>query len=142
MTPMKRRSIFVAAIAALSSAALDAHGQGNKPTALELAQLPTFCYWQFRDPKPAGDQFRIDPNCGPAMNHYCYGLISLIRAKATIGNKKERMSLLGRAATDIRYTESNMKDYPQCQIRQHVANSKAEVLNLQKIYGGQPSAAK
>ena len=136
MTPMKRRSIVVVVMAALG-AALDAHGQAMKPTALELAQLPKFCYWQFQEPKPVGDQFRIH-DCGPLMNHYCYGLIFLIQAKAN-SNKNQRLSLLGRAATDISYTENGMKEYPACPIRQHVLNSKAEVLNLQKIYGGQPS---
>jgi hypothetical protein len=143
MAPMafpKLSSLATAALVAASLAAIDANGQ-QYPTALELAQLPKFCYAQYQVPNATGDEFRIR-DCGPAMNHYCSGLMWIIRAKAATGNKNARMTMLGRAATDITYTENGMKDYPQCPLREHVAASKVQVLNLQKIYGGQPSAAK
>jgi hypothetical protein len=44
--------------------------------------------------------------------------------------------MLKRAMVDIRYTEDGMKRYPACPIRDHVMASKAEVLDLQKMYGG------
>jgi hypothetical protein len=143
MAPMafpKLSSLATAVLVAVSLAAFDANGQ-QYPTALELAQMPRFCYSQFQVPNATGREFRIE-DCGPGMNHYCSGLMYVIRAKAVVGNKKARMDLLGHAATDIQYTENAMKDYPQCPLREHVAASKAQVLDLQKIYGGQPSPGK
>jgi hypothetical protein len=61
------RPLVVAAFVAISVAAFDAHGQ-RYPTALELAQLPKFCWAQYNVPNAAGDQFKIQ-GCGPAMNH-------------------------------------------------------------------------
>ena len=110
-----------------------AHAQRGVPSALELAQMPKFCYAQFQVPKATGDDFRIR-DCGPAANHYCYGLMYVIRAKAT-AKKNERATLLQHAEVDIKYTEDAIKNYPKCSIQEHVANSKAEVANLKKIYG-------
>jgi hypothetical protein len=76
------------------------------------------------------------------MNHYCYGLMYLIRAKGAAGTRNARLGFLGQAENNILYTENGMKGYPQCPLREHVAASKAEVLNLRKIYGGKPSTAK
>jgi hypothetical protein len=111
-----------------------AHAQRGVPSALELAQMPRFCYAQFQVPNAKGEEFRIR-DCGPAANHYCYALMYVIRAKAVIGKKNERATLLQHAQIDIKYTEDAIKNYPACSIREHVANSKAEVANLKKIYG-------
>jgi hypothetical protein len=128
------RPLAVAALVAISVAAFDANGQ-QYPTALEVAQLPRFCWAQYKVPNATGDQFKIQ-GCGPAMNHYCGGLTWIIRAKGYVPKKNERLTMLKRAMVDIRYTEDGMKRYPACPIRDHVMASKAEVLDLQKMYGG------
>ena len=135
------RAISVAVLVAVSCPAFDAKGESNQPTALEIAQLPKFCWAGLQVPNATGDEFRIR-DCGPFVNHYCFGLLRLIRAKAGVGNKRARMDHLSQAANDIGYTQNGIQNYPRCSISEHVAAAKAEVLNLQKIYGGQPSGAK
>jgi hypothetical protein len=103
-------------------------------TAVEIAQLPTFCWAQFGVPNTDGDQFRMQA-CGPGANHYCGALIQLIRAKHA-PNKSARLDLVGHADADVAYTERAIKDYPQCSIREHVAGTRAEVNSLLIIYGG------
>jgi len=78
--------------------------------------------------------------CGYFTNHYCDGLILLIQAKHET-KKGARLSMLGAADANIRYTEAGIRDYPGCPIRDHVAASKAEVENLLRIYGGKPYSA-
>lgn len=102
-------------------------------TAIEIAELPRFCWAQLEVPNAKGDDFRII-DCGPAANHYCSGLIYMIRAKAHV-KKVTRLALLGQADTDMRYTERAIADYPKCNIRDHVAASRAELESLMKIYG-------
>ena len=111
--------------------AYDAWGQ-DKPTAMEIAQLPKFCYGQFGVPNASTPEFNIPEGCGPGMNHYCSGLIYLIRAKAS-GNKDKSLGQLRRAETGISYTERWMKDYPACPIRDHVAAKRTELNGLLKI---------
>ena len=106
-----------------------------KVTAVELAQLPKFCYRQFEVPDANGPQFDIPRSCGPGTNHYCPGLLSLMRAK-TASVKSKRMSLLSSADTDVRYTLRWMEGYPDCPIRRQVEATKVEVESLRRIYGG------
>lgn len=103
-------------------------------TAVEIAQLPTFCWAQFGVPNTEGDQFRMQA-CGPGANHYCGALINVIRAKHA-RNKSERLDLLGHADAEVAYTESAIKDFPKCSIREHVAGTRAEVNSLLITYGG------
>jgi hypothetical protein len=132
-----RHPLFAgAALVATAFSSFSAHGQ-QYPTALELAQMPKFCYAQFPGTNATGDEYKIQ-GCGPAANHYCYGLMQIIRAKSPTANKPERLTLLKLAMGNIQYTETAIKDYPTCPIREHVAASKAQVLNLQRIYGGTP----
>jgi hypothetical protein len=102
-------------------------------TPIEIAQLPRFCWAQLEVPNAQGDDFRIR-DCGPAANHFCSGLIYMLRAKGHV-NKGARLSLLGGADTDIRYTEKAIADFPKCSIREAVADARAEVNNLMSMYG-------
>lgn len=140
MVHMRSRPLSAAAFVAISVAAFGAHGQ-QYPTALELAQMPKFCWSQYNVPNATGDEYKI-LGCGVGMNHYCGGLMQLIRAKGKVNNKNDRMVLLGRAMTDIRYTENAMRDPATCPIRDHVAATKQQILNLQKIWGGEAYGAK
>ena|SRR5437016_2839993 len=136
MEPTIRRSISLVIFFLLTLVAIKAQGQPDDqhPTAVEIARLPTFCWGQFRVPDAVGPEFSI-AGCGPAMNHYCIGLIDLIRAKSAT-NKRGRLTWLGFADANIRYTENTMKDYPSCSLREHVAASRAEVDKFMLLYGG------
>ena len=122
-------------LALVTTAAFGGTRENMGITSVEIAQLPTFCWGSLEVPNSTGAQFNFPASCGPGMNHYCGGLVKLIRAKHA-PNKQQRMSLLGGAATDIRYTENAMKDFPGCPIRDHVAASKVEVNNIIRLYGG------
>ena len=50
----------------------------------EATQLPKFCWSQYLDVK--GPEYEIN-GVGPAMNHYCDGLVELIRANKNFGNQ-------------------------------------------------------
>jgi hypothetical protein len=105
-------------------------------TAVELAQLPTFCWAQMEVPNAVGTQFTIN-DCGPGANHYCPGLVWLLRGKNPTKYGKP-LPWLQHADVDIAYTERSIKDYPNCSIRGHVAASRASVNNLLRLYGGKP----
>jgi hypothetical protein len=105
-------------------------------TSIEVAMLPQFCWPQMDVPNLSGPQFFIS-DCGPAANHYCPGLIYLMRAKGRAAKGKP-LGLLQHADVDIRYTEKAIKDYPSCSIRDHVSKSRIEVNSLLRMYGGKP----
>jgi len=140
-----RRFLNLAALAVLgcgAPAALGGDGKNMGVTALELAQLPKFCWAQMDAPNATGPEFRIDKQkCSYGINHYCPGLVTLIRAKRTTYMPAKVSGLRG-VLDAIGYTEGFIKDYPQCPIRDHVAASRAEVNNLLRIYGGTPAKAK
>jgi len=107
-----------------------------KAAASEIALLPKFCYQQYVD-GVSGPEYSFPPadSCGYAMNHYCGGLISLIRAKRVVGNPRERQTKLAVARADVVYTVKGMEQYPACPIRDHVNATLTEIDFLMKIYG-------
>ena len=127
---------ILAAVALVAIAGNAAAQLGGQITAIEKSQLPKFCWKQMEVPNAVGPAYSFPADCGPGMNHYCGGLVRLMRAKHASG--KERMSLLGSAAGDIGYTQQWMKGYPNCSIRGHVDASRTEVDSLLRIYGGTP----
>ena len=132
------RSIL--AVAALTALVPVACGQTSMHvTPVEIAQLPRFCWGQLDVPNARGGEFAI-VDCGPAANHFCSGLIYMIRAKGHV-TKQTRLDLLGHADTDVRYTEKAIADYPNCSIRESVASTRAELNNLFTIYGVKRPAA-
>ncbi|HTS20175.1 MAG TPA: hypothetical protein VMN79_00045 [Casimicrobiaceae bacterium] len=131
------KSTFAAAV--LASAALSSppgfggQRENNNISSVEIAQLPRFCWAQMEIPGADGPDFHI-LNCGPGANHYCTGLLYMIRAKGHVP-KSTRFDLLGHADTDIKYTEKAIKDWPSCSIRDHVAESRVEVDKLMAMFG-------
>jgi hypothetical protein len=113
---------------------MDARAQTSMHvTPVETALLPRFCWAQLEVPNATGDEFRIR-DCGPAANHYCGGLINIMRAKRAT-NKSTRLGLINLADADVRYTEKAIADYPKCSIRVDVASTRAEVNSLMAMYG-------
>jgi hypothetical protein len=104
-------------------------------TSVELAQLPTFCWGYLNVPNAKGYEFTWH-DCGPGANHYCGSLLSIMRAKRE-ANKSRRAVHLGAAETDLRYTETAIRDFPKCSIRDHVASTRVELDSLYSVYGVQ-----
>ena len=129
MSTIIRLILAVAALTALVPVAL---GQQNI-SAVEIAQLPRFCWAQLNVPDAVGDDFRIR-DCGPAANHFCSALIYIIRAKHD-PRKQFKLDLLGHADVDVRYTERAIADYPKCSIREDVAGTRAQLNSLMTMYG-------
>lgn len=141
MPPSICRSLAVAAFIPFSLLAFDAFGQIDwLPTSVEVVQLPKFCWGQFKIPNADGDEFKIR-DCGPSANHYCQGLVYLIRSKGPAAKGKP-LSLIQRADVAVAYTESGIAGYPKCSIREHVDSTRAEVNNLLRVYGGKPVGTK
>jgi hypothetical protein len=102
----------------------------------EIRQLPKFCWAQMEVPGAVGPQYSPQ-NCGPGTNHYCPGLVSLLRAKSPlIKSTSDRAKLLRAVEKDIIYTEGWIKSYPNCSIKPHVLATKAEVGRLLAAHGG------
>ena len=141
MRPFIRR-LFAAALIApcilVTPAALGGYREDMHATPLEIARLPQFCWRQFDVADTYTDEFRIR-DCGPAANHYCPGLIYLIRGKGT-GSKGRPLPLIEHADIDVRYTEGAIAAYPNCSIREHVEATRAEINHLLRIYGRTPAA--
>jgi hypothetical protein len=103
-------------------------------TEVEVAQLPKFCWAQMEVPGATGPGYTIDRNeCGYLTNHYCEGLVRLMRFKSA-GNKQKQLTLLRQASEAVAYTEGGIKNYPRCSIRPHVAATRAEVNTLLNTY--------
>jgi hypothetical protein len=138
LAPLSRailRILVVLALVPLASLGNDAQAQTNlNASAVEVAQLPTFCWAQAHIPNAEGDDFHIH-DCGPAANHYCGALLYVIRAKHA-KRRVDALDLVRHADTDLAYTERAIKDYASCNIRDHVVASRAEVNNLLVLYGG------
>jgi len=126
----------VLGVVLLTFLASNAHaGYGDGVSAVEKAQLPLFCYRQLGVAGATGPQYGIPEGCGAGMNHYCPGLVRLIRAKKE-PDRRKALSLLGSVEADVRYTLDWMKPYPNCPIRGHVEATQAEIKRLKLLWGG------
>jgi hypothetical protein len=122
--------LLTGSIVALMSAGSNALGDyGDGVSEVERALLPKFCWVQMGSKVAKGPEFQIPPGCGPGMNHYCPGLVALIRAKYT-ADRRRAGALLGQAGTAVEYTLNWMKDYPNCPIRAHVEATRVEIDTL------------
>ena len=93
----------------------------------EVALLPKFCWAQYME-NVEGPEYGIPiKTCGYAMNHYCIGLVELIRANRSFANPGIRKQHLMRAREDTLYTLRGMKDYPACPIRAHAESTLRQV---------------
>ena len=131
---------LLAPLVLVPSAALAGYRENMQVTSLEIARLPQFCWAQFEVPDATGDEFRIR-DCGPGANHYCPGLIFLIRGKG-LAAKGRPLGSIQHADLDVRYTENAIANYPKCSIREHVDATRAEINHLLRIYGSKPINAK
>lgn len=97
----------------------------RNPSPMEQIQLPQYCLGQFhrdrpeyRDPKfNLGTTF---PNCGPGMNHFCPGILWMVRANAPGSSSQHRKYWLQQARQEFDYTVRAMQQYPNCGLRPHL----------------------
>lgn len=98
----------------------------------EVMQLPKYCYSQYLDGSLSGFEFSIpQESCGPAMNHFCSGLVAMMRAQKLSLRKAERIGYSQDAIRNINYTLHDMK--PGCFITNDVLSAKRRADMLAQI---------
>ena len=103
-------------------------------TKSEAAQLPRFCWGQLMSDEFSGPDYWI-LDCGPFMNHYCLGLLKIVRANKTIGNLDQKKYYLRNARIDTETTLKDMQPYPSCSIREHAEKTLQQIDALQRAFG-------
>lgn len=107
---------------AVSTGASAQKYRDSSTTAIEIAQLPPYCYPQYVDEKLAANpQYAMPRGCGAFMNHLCPAHLLFIRAKNVAASRNQRKQNLERAIREYRYTLKNME--PACPLRQDVEAS-------------------
>lgn len=107
-------------------------GRYGGATAIEQAQLPRYCYYLHVDKKYQGHpQYDMPRSCGPFTNHYCEGLIALMRAQKATAPAKERRDNAGRAVSAIEYTLKGVTK--ECPIR---ADAEAALARAKSVLAG------
>jgi hypothetical protein len=113
----------------------------DKVSVGEYITLPKFCWYLFSGGAvsgasgASGAEYQMS-NCGPRVNHYCYGLLDLQRSKKA-KNINDRRILLTRARQNTLYTLEGLKlegTMATCSIAPHVqATMRAIELDM-KVY--------
>jgi hypothetical protein len=112
----------------------------HKATSVEIAQLPPFCWAEYID-GVSGYEYSVKrPDCGTGMNHYCPGLLDVVRAKRSAGQSvQKRIGLLKDARTKteytLRYMERNGK-LATCSLRSHAEGTLLEIETMLKALNG------
>jgi hypothetical protein len=112
-------ALFAAAAFAPAVGSAQVKDVRSPPTALEKLQLPQYCQWQMdrENPQFQAPQFRIThvfPNCGVGTNHYCPGLLAMVRANRPGADRRHRGYWIERAGAEFLYTSRAIKPYPNC----------------------------
>ena len=128
------RSKILAILSGLMAVAeAAAQGDGGRyggATALEQAQLPPYCYYLHVDTKYAArPEYNIPSNCGQYMNHYCEGLISLLRAQNATTPARVRQRNAGAAVSIIE--RSLQKMTKECPLRADAEAALARARTIQ-----------
>jgi hypothetical protein len=99
---------------------------GYRATALEVMQLPQYCWGQF-NPQFTGPAYHLPKGCGTGMGHYCPALVSLVRAKKASGDRGYWLNV---ADDHMGYTIDRLGDPAKCPIAQDVQRYAAEIRAL------------
>jgi hypothetical protein len=101
-------------------------------TALEIAQLPKFCYDQYVDTSLSRNpEYSITAACGIGMNHFCPGLLNLMRAQKGTLSRDSRRGHLRQGKENVEYTVVRMP--ANCRYRDDVNAAMVRVQTLEKI---------
>jgi hypothetical protein len=100
-----------------------------------LARLPQFCYAQYFDTKQGHNpQYSIIAACGVGMNHFCPGLLNIMRAEYSINTKKfNRKEEVRWAKENVDYTIARLQNPASCIYTQDIMAAKQRVNVLEKI---------
>jgi hypothetical protein len=136
--PLRTVVITAAMLAATLVSSVAAASDDEIPVN-EYVTLPKFCWFQFSGGRVGGHDLGPEANvtnCGPHMNHYCYGLLDLQRAKRA-KNISDRKILLGLARQHTVYTLTGMKadgTLGTCSITPHVEGTMRDINLQMQIY--------
>lgn len=126
-------SIFAATGAALlfpaNTQAAGKYAAGT--SAIEIAQLPKYCYAQYVDENLSNDPVYSIQGCGYAMNHFCPALVSLMRARKYNIPKSERIGYANQVIYEVKYTLRDMT--PTCSIRSDVLSAGEQAQNVLRM---------
>ena len=104
---------------------------GFWPTALEVTQLPRYCWGSFNPQfRGAGmEAFNLPPRqvCGERMNHFCPALLSMLRAKK---GTPQSGYWLGVADGHMRYTLSALREVPNCPLAPEIERYAAQLKSM------------
>lgn len=129
----KRRLLFYSVTLAVTQLFLSntqaAGKYAGKTSPVEIAQLPKYCYAQYVDENLSGNPAYSIQGCGGSMNHFCPGLVKLIRARTHQLPMNERRGNANMAVDDFKYTLREMT--PTCVIRADVLSALEQAKHLQ-----------
>lgn len=114
--------LVIAATGAPTGAAAQKY-RGNT-TAAEIAKLPKYCYAQYLSEQLAKDPQHSIQGCGPFMNHFCPGLVDMMRAQKPTAQRWERVERVESARKNFAYTLGNMP--PNCWLREDAEKAAKE----------------
>lgn len=100
-------------------------------SAIEIAQLPKYCYAQYVDENLSNDPVYSIQGCGYAMNHFCPGLVKLMRARKYNVPMNERRGYASMAEEDFKYTLREIT--PTCSIRADVLSAFEQAKSVQRM---------
>ena len=114
---MRRQAVAIlCGIGIIFDAAAQDGGRYGGATAIEQAQLPKYCYYLHVDKRYAGHpEYDIPRVCGQLMNHYCEGLIYLIRAQKATAPVRDRRGNISAAVGRIQGALNSMTK--ECPLR-------------------------
>jgi len=137
---MLRATVVAAAMSAAALASgIAAAASDDEIPVNEYITLPKFCWYQFSGGKAATYNLGAEAamsNCGPRVNHYCYGLLDLQRSKRA-RNIADRRTLLMRARQHTVYTLEGLKlegTMETCSITPHVQATMRDINLQMQIY--------
>jgi len=130
---MLRHAISAALLVAIGASAVAQPkiAPKYKASAIEVAQLPKYCWAQYVDQAYAGHpQFSIPNVCGPYVNHFCPGLVGLMQASSATHSMSGRREILRIAAENIQYTLRYKGIQPPCPIYRDVKAAEARANSM------------
>lgn len=123
---------LLAAVLVLTSAS--SHGQ-TRPSQLELVQLPKYCWGQHLKEFAGQPGYSIQ-DCGGGMNHFCSGLIYMMRANKPGIHRTEKINILAQARVEIQYTLARVT--PNCPILTDVQIADRRLHVMETVAGIKP----
>jgi hypothetical protein len=69
-------------------------------------------------------EYYLPPDCPATINHYCLGLLKIVRANKVVSDRALKKELYQLAKRDTLYTLTGiMKDGPACALREDAENT-------------------